>query len=36
VFVVEGTDENIKITTPTDLAVAAALLELFEQEEDAC
>jgi 2-C-methyl-D-erythritol 4-phosphate cytidylyltransferase len=30
VYVVEGSDENIKITTPTDLAVAAALLDIFE------
>lgn len=30
VFIVEGTDENIKITTPTDLTVAAALLHTFK------
>ena len=36
VHIIEGTDMNIKITTPTDLKIAAALLTLFENGEKSC
>jgi 2-C-methyl-D-erythritol 4-phosphate cytidylyltransferase len=34
VHVIEGSDMNIKITTPADLKIAAAVLELFSQAEE--
>jgi 2-C-methyl-D-erythritol 4-phosphate cytidylyltransferase len=36
VHVIEGTDMNIKITTPADLLLAGAILPLFECGDEAC
>ncbi len=36
VHVIEGTDTNIKITTPADLLLAGAILPLFECGDNAC
>ena len=36
VQVIEGTDMNIKITTPADLLLAGAILPRFERGENAC
>jgi 2-C-methyl-D-erythritol 4-phosphate cytidylyltransferase len=33
VYIIEGNDMNIKITTPTDLMIAGAMLPLFEKAE---
>jgi 2-C-methyl-D-erythritol 4-phosphate cytidylyltransferase len=36
VHVIEGSDMNIKITTPADLKIAGAILELFEYGDTGC
>lgn len=36
IHVIEGSEMNIKITTPADLNIAAAVLEVFTQPEDTC